>query len=307
MAASPARLLRVEANLLPPVSTAIDRLPPLLDLIPRLAGLESGSPSARRLDPSPRTDLPSDPGLRPRITDYHPNDRNQVRRAYAQRGTCQPKEHIFPYKTYGAKDRRFNKGWFTQFNWLEYSIAKDAAFCLCCYLFKSDIGEQAGGDTFVSEGFSNWKCPKKLKIHEGGINSSHRQASRMCDDLLKPNQSIQSFHFKQTDQARIEYRTRLNASIDCIRFLLRQGLAFRGHDESEDSSNQGNFLELLRFLADHNEDIKAVTLRNALENNMLISPAIQKDIRMVQPQSKKEKQNISHTLYNLLDLCLIFI
>jgi hypothetical protein len=34
----------------------------------------------------------------------------------------------------------------------------------------------------------------------------------------------------------------------------------------------------LRFLVDHNEDIKAITLRNALENNMLISPAIQKDI-----------------------------
>ena len=223
-------------------------------------------------------DLSSDPGLRPRITDYHPNNRDQVRRAYTQRGARQPKEHIFPYKTYGAKDRRFNNGWFTQFSWLEYSIAKDAAFCLCCYLFKSDIGEEAGGDTFVSEGFLNWKCPKKLKIHEGGINSSHHQASRMCDDLLKPNQSIQSFHFKQTDQARIEYRTRLNASIDCIRFLLRQGLAFRGHDESEDSSNQGNFLELLRFLADYNEDIKAVILRTAPENNMLISPAIQKDI-----------------------------
>ena len=59
---------------------------------------------------------------------------------------------------------------------------------------------------------------------------------------------------------------------------MRQGLAFPGHDESEDSSNQENFLELLRFLADHNEDIKIVTLRNALENNMMISPAIQKDI-----------------------------
>jgi hypothetical protein len=34
----------------------------------------------------------------------------------------------------------------------------------------------------------------------------------------------------------------------------------------------------LRFLADHNEDIKAVTLGNAPQNNMLVSPAIQKDI-----------------------------
>ncbi len=101
--------------------------------------------------------LPSDPGLRPWITDYHPNDQDQVRKVYAQRGPRQPKEHIFPYKRYGIKDwRRFNKGWFTQFpTWLEYSIAKDGAFCLHCYLFKRDVGEQVGGDTFVSEGFSN--------------------------------------------------------------------------------------------------------------------------------------------------------
>uniref|UniRef100_A0A2N9EUU1 TTF-type domain-containing protein n=1 Tax=Fagus sylvatica TaxID=28930 RepID=A0A2N9EUU1_FAGSY len=247
--------------------------------------VDNSSSSTKRVDNSSSkqdrveinlADLPSDPGLRPRITDYHPNDRDQVRRAYVQRKARQPKEHNFPYKAYGANNRRFNKSWFTRFDWLEYSIAKDAAFCLYCYLFKRDVGEQAGGDTFVTEGFSNWKCPEKLRIHEGGINSSHNQARRMFEDLLKPNQSIQSFHFKQTDQARIEYRTRLNASVDCIRFLLRQGLAFRGHDESEDSSNQGNFLELLRFLADHNEDIKAVTLRNAPENNMMISPTIQK-------------------------------
>ena len=31
----------------------------------------------------------------------------------------------------------------------------DAAFCLYCYLFKRDVGEQAGGDTFVTESFSN--------------------------------------------------------------------------------------------------------------------------------------------------------
>ncbi|XP_048447304.1 uncharacterized protein LOC125480466 [Pyrus x bretschneideri] len=56
------------------------------------------------------------------------------------------------------------------------------------------------------------------------------------------------------------------------------GLAFRGNDESEHSSNHGNFLELLQFLADHNEDVKAVTLKNASENHKLTSPDIQKDI-----------------------------
>ena len=137
-----------------------------LELPPPTKRVDNSSSKQDRVEIN-LADLSSDPGLRPRITDYHPNDRDQDRKAYAQRGARQPKEHIFPYKIYGVKDRRFNNGWFTQFNWLEYSIAKDTAFCLCCYLFKSDIGEQAGGDTFVSEGFSNWKCPKKLTIHEG--------------------------------------------------------------------------------------------------------------------------------------------
>ncbi|XP_062104209.1 uncharacterized protein LOC133815378 [Humulus lupulus] len=63
-------------------------------------------------------------------------------------------------------------------------------------------------------------------------------------------------------------------------FTIKLGkwLAFRGDDESEDSSNRGNFLEVLKFLADHNEDIKAVTLTNAPENLKLTSPDIEKDI-----------------------------
>ncbi|XP_028067517.1 zinc finger MYM-type protein 1-like [Camellia sinensis] len=157
-------------------------------------------------------------------------------------------------------------------------IAKDAAFCLCCYLFKPDIGDQAGGDSFVGKGFSNWKKKEKIQTHVGSPNSVHNEASSNCQDLLNQNQHIKMIFFKQFDQARIEYRTRLNSSVDCVKFLLRQGLAFHGHDESENSSNQGNFLELLKFLADHNEDVKMVALSNAPQNLKLASPDIQKDI-----------------------------
>ncbi|KAH9752532.1 hypothetical protein KPL71_014733 [Citrus sinensis] len=73
-------------------------------------------------------------------------------------------------------------------------------------------------------------------------------------------------------------RTFFNKHSDQDRLLLEQGLAFRGHDESDNSSNQGNYLRILRFLADHNEDIKKVTLKNAPGNNMLTAPSIQKDI-----------------------------
>ncbi|KAL0550039.1 hypothetical protein IC582_014535 [Cucumis melo] len=81
-----------------------------------------------------------------------------------------------------------------------------------------------------------------------------------------------------SNQARIDYRIRLGATIDCARFLLQQGLPFCGHDETEDSKNQGNFLELLQWLCNHNKDIEVVSLKNAPENLKLTAPDIQKDI-----------------------------
>lgn len=70
----------------------------------------------------------------------------------------------------------------------------------------------------------------------------------------------------------------MSASIQCVRFLLRQGLAFRGYDDSEESNYQRNFLELLKFLVNANENVKEVVLSNAPENLKLILPEIQKDL-----------------------------
>jgi Domain of unknown function (DUF4371) len=61
----------------------------------------------------------------------------------------------------------------------------------------------------------------------------------------------------------MKYRIKLNATIDTIRFLLRQGFPFRGHDESESFDNKRIFLEQMRFLGDHNKKIYAVILNNA--------------------------------------------
>ncbi len=39
----------------------------------------------------------------------------------------------------------------------------------------------------------------------------------------------------------------LKKIIECVHFLSKQGLAFRGHAESFASNNRGNFKELLSF------------------------------------------------------------
>jgi hypothetical protein len=61
-------------------------------------------------------------------------------------------------------------------DWLEYSILKDVAYCLFCYLFRLDTENQAGGDLFVTKGFKNWKKKDKLESHVGANNSAHNQA-----------------------------------------------------------------------------------------------------------------------------------
>ena len=54
-------------------------------------------------------------------------------------------------------------------------------------------------------------------------------------------------------------------------------MTFHGRDEIDNSHNQGNFLEFLRFLANHNESINNVVLDNASRNSKVIAHDIQKD------------------------------
>jgi hypothetical protein len=61
---------------------------------------------------------------------YHPNDRDEIRRAYLP---------------IGSSLHKFNLDWFLEFgNWLEYSVPKVDVFCLHCYLMRYEIGENKG-------------------------------------------------------------------------------------------------------------------------------------------------------------------
>ena len=44
--------------------------------------------------------LISDLGERKQISCYHPNNRNNIRRAYLQKGPCQPRKHDFPKRQF---------------------------------------------------------------------------------------------------------------------------------------------------------------------------------------------------------------
>ncbi|XP_022846218.1 zinc finger MYM-type protein 1-like [Olea europaea var. sylvestris] len=222
-------------------------------------------------------DLVSYPGIRPPIESYDPNIRD-VRMAYLEKGPCQPYEHDFPRRPMGNDNRCFRKEWFSEFHWLEYSIEKDVAYCLHCYLFKPDRGGQGGGHIFIKTGFRNWKHKKTLKDNVSLFDSSRNQAFAKCTNLINQKQSISYIISSQSSSQQQSYRTRLTVVLDCTRLLLMQGLSFCGHDESKESLNRGNLIELLNWYVARCKEIKELLFSNAPGNDQVTSPTIQKDL-----------------------------
>ncbi|KAH7688594.1 P-loop containing nucleoside triphosphate hydrolase protein [Dioscorea alata] len=197
-------------------------------------------------------DIVSNPGLRKPIKDFDIGIRDQVRREYLTRGPCQPIGHKFPQKDYSKQKRSFQDAWFKQHPWLEYSITKDAAFCFWCYLFK----------------------PK----HIGVVNSLQNDARVKFQGFQSERQSVSHLLATHSHEMEVAYRIRLMTVLDVTRFLLKQGLPFRGNDESSNSLNKGNFLELLEWYSLRNEEVWKIVNQNAPGNNQLTFSKIQKEL-----------------------------
>ncbi|KAK4727013.1 hypothetical protein R3W88_031930 [Solanum pinnatisectum] len=171
------------------------------------------------------------------ILNYHLNEHDESRRAYIQRGPHQPGIPKFPQRyIYGLK-HHFNRKCLKKYHVrLEYSVIEDAAYCLCCYLFQDE------------------------SIHEGG--------GKAFSNLMRQGQSIQASYIMLYNQTKQELKIHLKSSVEVVRLLLNQGLAFRGHREDESSLNKGNFLEILSWYARWCDKIR----------DLLTSHKIQKDI-----------------------------
>ncbi|CAL8118405.1 unnamed protein product [Prunus armeniaca] len=222
--------------------------------------------------------LERDPRLRRQICQYSVNEHDNVRKAYIILGPCQPELEDYPSHLEGRDLRRFNKLWFGKFPWLEYSIAKDLAFCFPCFLFDMNHSHS----TFTIHGFQNWKridgnqCV--FQSHVGKLNSPHHLAMQKWVSLKHPSLHFENVVDKQSRQQVMDNRLRLTTTIEGIRYLANQALAFRGHDEFVDSSNRGNFVEILKSFARMNIEVEKVAVDKAPHNVQYIAHDIQKQI-----------------------------
>lgn len=238
--------------------------------------------------------LERDPGKRKRIYDYHPNQRDKIRRFYIKEGPFQPILDSYPRTEISTKSRSFVKQWFSLHpSWLEYSPTLDAAFCLPCYLFSPPSGN-AGNMGFIVNGFRRWNKATgetgALSNHVGkDPNSCHKVAQKLCEDLMNQPQHIERSFEDFTSGEVASNRLRVECSIQAAQYLATHGIAFRGHDERPNSLNRGNFLDLIAFMGRCNEKIAEVVLSKAPQNAIYTSPTIQKEIlHVIATKVKKE-------------------
>ena len=127
---------------------------------------------------------------------------------------------------------------------------------ICCIFAAVGCSEPE----WVQRGYKNWK---KFLDPTAGVrkhaNSRMHQLSLerhrgYCDS--KAGFSVHEQLGEQAEQeksrreaAKSENREVVQIIFDCVLFLSKQGLPFRGHNESQAAGNRGNFLELIRFVA----------------------------------------------------------
>ena len=79
-------------------------------------------------------------------------------------------------------------------------------------------------------------------------------------------------------QETLQNRLRLKTSLETVKWLAMQGCAFRGHDESVNSTNRGNFIKMIKLQAKVNQEIVGIVLENSPQNAKYTSHRIQKKL-----------------------------
>ncbi len=123
-------------------------------------------------------------------------------------------------------------------------LLQDILSYLCCSIDKQ--GLHTSKSHFVHGGFSNWKkAIERFKSHEGSV--AHKEAISKLQ-VRSQGVNVEAMISKQHEAEKRSNRTMLMKLLHCIRYLARQGLAFRGHHE-DSVAFEGNLYQLLLLQA----------------------------------------------------------
>ena len=195
----------------------------------------------------------------------------------------QPLHISYPIRKIGKSNRAFNPQWFKTYCWIEYSVQKDAIFCYPCCHFSTGSGRSE--KTFTHTGFHDWKHALGrhgiLPSHDKC--SSHKQAMaawKQYQSNVRHQTSVADQLGLARSQQIVKNRHYLKTIAEIILFCSHQEISLRGHNEGKESSNKGNFLEMLQLIARHDDNIQKQILLGP-KNATYTSPETQNTILQI--------------------------
>lgn len=185
--------------------------------------------------------------------------------------------------------RQFQPSWLKKQPWLHYSRHCDGAFCRACALFAITPERTQTLGQFVNKPFKMWtKMSEKMNAHAS--QEYHKTSmEKMSEFFLRYEEPTLAVHNILDEKAKniIENNRKVIESLmRIVAFCGKQGIALRGHrddkitwmeDEEKRASNEGNFIELVRFRAE-TDQVLLKHLENAPKNAKYTSKTIQNEL-----------------------------
>ena len=177
-----------------------------------------------------------------------------------------PATFKFPQREFGKQTivkRSFQHSWFQKYPWLHYDEKNDSAYCFnCVNAYKQKKLKVSSADTcFISRGYTNWK-DGLTRFRDHCNSHCHRDATIVTVDLPSTTKDIAEQLNNAVANQKQERRELLLKPLSNVRYLGRQAIPLRGHDNDENS----NFMQLFKLRSE--EDPRIVEWLNKKQTNI---------------------------------------
>lgn len=175
----------------------------------------------------------------------------------------------------GLTDKRsFQLQWLDRYNWIEYSVSRDAVFCNTCRQF----GQMSQDPTFTSIGFNKWRSA----LTEGRGFSRHNASAAHIDAAYRQHEKtkrllsgkVVSDMLNSTVLQKRRYYC--STIVEIIIFLASNRLALRGDWNDDEKEESELFNSLFEFTINRDSELAACQ-KHMPPNVTYKSPIIQNE------------------------------
>uniref|UniRef100_A0AAR2JDX2 HAT C-terminal dimerisation domain-containing protein n=1 Tax=Pygocentrus nattereri TaxID=42514 RepID=A0AAR2JDX2_PYGNA len=117
-----------------------------------------------------------------------------------------------------------------------------------CRLYSKPKQPRDQRDSLLTTGFTNWKALESFREHESSAIHKSSVISWMSFKATEVHGNVTELLQAANVSEIVQRREYLHRVAAVTAFLGKQGIAFRGHKEGEESDNKGNFMECMQLL-----------------------------------------------------------